>query len=82
VSTYKLLSILVASEKPGDKEYPQLVEKLLEHFAPFPSEIVERFKLHMRFKKPGESVTSYVTELCSIVKHCNLEGSFETTLKD
>jgi len=33
---YKLLSSLVALNKPGDKEYPDLVVKLSEHFAPAP----------------------------------------------
>ena len=35
---YKLLSSLVAPDKPGDKEYSDLVAKLSEHFAPAPSE--------------------------------------------
>ena len=70
-SNYKLLSSLVAPAKPGEKEYTELVEKLSEHFTPAPSEIVERFKFHTRFRKPGESVTSYVSELRSIAKRCN-----------
>ena len=48
-SNYKLLSSLIAQNKPGNKEYSQLVEKISEHFAPAPSEIVERFKFHTRF---------------------------------
>jgi len=71
---YKLLSSLVAPDKPGDKKYFDLVAKLSEHFAPAPSEIVERFKFHTRFRKLGELVTFYVSELRSIVKHCNFGG--------
>ena len=81
-SFHKLLSSLAAPEKPGDKEYTQLVEKLSKHFAPVPSEIVKRFKFHTTIRKPGESVTSYMTELRSIAKCCNFEGSLETMLRD
>ena len=65
-SNYKLLSSLLAPDKPGDKEYKTLIDKLSEHFTPAPSEIVERFKFHTRFRKPGESVTAFVSELRSI----------------
>ena len=59
-STYKLLSSLLALVKPGEKSYTFLVDKLSENFNPAPSEIVERFKFHTRFHKPGESVTAFV----------------------
>jgi len=80
VSTYKLLSSLIAPDKPGDKEYTFLVNKLLEYFTPAPS--VERFKFHTRFRKPGESVTAFVSELRSIAKHCNFGDTLEKMLRD
>jgi len=78
----RLLSSLVAPDKPGDKEYSDLVAKLSEHFIPAPSEIVKHFKFHTRFRKPGGSVTSYVSELRSIAKRCNFGGTLETMLRD
>ena len=66
-SNYKLLSSLIAPDKPGDKECSQLVEKLSEHFAPAPSEIVKRFKFHTSFQKPEESVNQ---------PHCLSETTF------
>ena len=81
-STYKLLSSLLAPAKPGDKLYTTLVDKLSEHFTPTPSEIVERFKFHTRFCKPGESVTAFVSELRSIAKSCNFGDTLETMLRD
>ena len=48
-SNYKLLSSLVAPAKPGEKEYSALVDKLTEHFAPAPSELVEHYKLDTKF---------------------------------
>ena len=61
-------------------EYTELVEKLSERFTPAPSEIVELFKFHTRFRKPGESVTSYVSELRSIAKRCNFAATLETIM--
>ena len=81
-SNYKLLSSLLAPDKPGDKEYKALVDKLSEHFTPAPSKIVERFKFHTRFRKPGESVTAFVSELRSIAKSCNFGDTLETMLRD
>jgi len=81
-STYKLLSSLIAPNKPGDKAYTFFVIKLSEHFTPTPSEIVERFKFHTRFCKPGESVTAFVSGLCSIAKHCNFGDTLKTMLRD
>ena len=65
-SNYKLLSSLVAPAKLGEKEYSALVDKLTEHFTPTPSEIVEHYKFHTRFRKSGESITAFVLELRSI----------------
>jgi len=81
-STYKLLSSLIAPDEPGDKEYTFLVDKLSKHFTPAPSKIVERFKFHTRFHKPGESATVFVSELRSIAKHCNFGDTLETMLRD
>ena len=61
---------------------PTLIDKLSEHFTPAPSEIVERFQFHTRFRKPGESVTAFVSELCSIAKSCNFGDTLETMLRD
>ena len=81
-STYKLLSSLLAPVKPGEKSYTFLIDTHSEHFNPAPSEIVERFKFHTRFHKPGESVTAFVSELCSLAKSCNFRDTLETMLRD
>ena len=79
-SNYKLLSSLVAPAKPGEKSYSFLVEKLGEHFTPAPSKIIKRFKFHTRFRKPGESVTAFVSELHSVAKYCNFNDTLEAML--
>ena len=64
-SNYKLLSSLVAPAKPGGKEYSALVDKLTEYLTPAPLEIVECYKFHTRFRKSGESVAAFMSELSS-----------------
>ena len=40
-TTYKLLSSLIVPDKPGDKDYEELVKVIKEHHNPNPSEIVQ-----------------------------------------
>ena len=69
--TYKLLRNLLAPAKPGEKTYDELVATLSAHYSPPPSEIIQRFKFHSRFRNPGESVATYVAELRSLAEFCN-----------
>ena len=81
-STYKVLRSLLSPNKPGDKEYTELVQKLSQHFSPPPSEIVEQTKFHSRFRKPGESVASFVAQLRSLSEHCNFGDTLEVMIRD
>ena len=81
-SNYKLLSSLVAPAKRGVKEHLALVDKLTEHFTPAPSVIMERYKFHTRFRKSGESVEAFVSELHSLAKFCSFGDTLETMLRD
>ena len=81
-ATYKTLRNLVSPDKPGDKTYGELVEKLSQHFRPAPSEIVERFKFHTRVRRPGESIATYVAELRSMSEFCKFGESLEVMLRD
>ena len=58
--TYKVLSSLLAPDKPGEKSFDNLVTVLKNHFCPVPSEIMERFKFNSRFRKPGGSIATYL----------------------
>ena len=81
-STYKLLRNLVAPAKPGDKTFAQRVEVLSTHFRPTPSEIVERCRFHGRYRKPGESIATFVSELRSLTEFCNFGATLETMIRD
>ena len=79
---YRVLRSLLAPVKPSEKEYDELVAKLSQHYSPTPSEIVQRFKFHSRFRKPGESVATYVSELHSLAEFCNFGSTLEVMLCD
>ena len=81
-TTYRLLHNLLAPAKPGDSSYEELVAKLTKHFNPTPSEAVQRFKFNTRVRKPGESVSTYISELRSLAEHCNYGSSLESMLRD
>ena len=79
---YKLLSSLIAPTRPGEKTYKELVDILKEHHSPEPSEIVQRYRFHTRFRKAGETVAVYVSELRALAQKCNFGGTLDNMLRD
>ncbi|KAJ8041485.1 hypothetical protein HOLleu_12313 [Holothuria leucospilota] len=79
---YKLLRNLVSPGKPGNKTYKDLVEIMGNHQNPTPSEIVQRCKFNSRFRKQGESVSSYVAELRALAEYCNYGITLNDMLRD
>ena len=79
---YKLLHSLVAPDKLGDKSFKDLVKKLTDYFNPTPSEIVQRFKFHGRYRQQRESVAAYVAELHSLAEYCNFGGTLDDMPRD
>ena len=74
LTTYTLVRNLVSPAKPGEKSYDELVNVLKEHFNPTPSETVQRSRFHGRFRKPGETVATFFSELRSLAEICNFGG--------
>ena len=68
--------------KPGEMSYQDLVVAMKTHYCSTPSEIVQRFRFNSRFGHPGESVSTYVSELRSLAEHCNFENMLEVMLRD
>ena len=79
---YKLLSSLVAPAAPGEKAYEDLVQAMTDHHSPPPSEIVQRYRFHTRFRQQGETVATYVSELRALAQWCNFGQSLENMLRD
>ena len=80
--TQNLQFALVSPNKPGDKSFAELVQALKSHYNPEPSEIIECYKFHTRFRKPGESVVTFVSELRTLAQTCNFGDSLGDMLRD
>ena len=81
-TTFKLLRSLIVPETPADKTFEQLVEVLTKYFSPPPLEIVQRFKFHSRFRRSGELVATFVSELRLLSEFCNFSDSLDSMLQD
>ena len=68
--------------KPGEKSYTQLVKVLADHHNAAPSEIAQRYRFHTRGREPGETITTYVTKLRSLVQACNFPNSLDDMIRD
>lgn len=79
---YKLHRSLITPAKPDDLSFTKLVEVLMKHYSPRPSEIVEHYKFHSRFRKPGESVSTFLSELHSLTEFCNFGATLDDMLCD
>ena len=80
--TFKVLRSLIHPKKPEETPYSELTAALKKHFMPPPSEIVQRFKFHTRFRRPTETVAEYVSELRALSEYCNFGDSLEEMLRD
>ena len=62
--------------------FSELVLLVRDHYAPKPSEIVQLYKFHNRFRSPGESEASYLAEWRHLTEHCNVGQSMEVMILD
>ena len=60
---FRLLTNLVAPQKPGELTYTEVKQKLTAHFNPKPITIAERFRFYKRQHRQGESMADYVADL-------------------
>ena len=81
-ANYRLLRSLVSPQKPSDKLYDEVVAVMKAHHCPKPSVIVQRFRFHNRFRQPGESVSTYISELRALSEHCGFGLCLDDMLRD
>ena len=62
--------------------FKKIVETLEKHHLPRPSEMVERFKFHSRYRKVDEGVVTYVAASCKLSGHCNYGETLLEMLRD
>ena len=79
---YKQLRSLIAPAKPGETDFATLSEAMKNHYLPAPSEIVQRFKFNSRFRRQGESVSTFVVELRAIAEFCNFGDTLKLMIRD
>ena len=81
-TNYRLLRSLVSPQKPSEKSYDEVVAVIKAHHCPKPSVIVQRFHFHSRFRQPGESVSTYISELRALSEHCGFGLCLDDMLRD
>ena len=69
-STYELLRTLVHPQVPATLELKDFLATLKAHFSPQTLVIAERFKLHQRSQRDGESVVEFLAALRNFSSHC------------
>ena len=81
-SMYRLMRNLCTPSKLTEKSYSELVKLVTDHFNPTPSVIVQRFHFNSRYRKPGESIATFVAELCRLTEFCSFGGVLSKMLRD
>ena len=81
-TTFKLLRNMLAPNKLGEVTFNEMVKVLSDHYSPKPSEIVSRFKFYNRSKKPGESVSMFISEVRDLARFCNFGDSLDAMIRD
>ena len=81
-TTYRLLKMLVSPERVTDLTFERLVELAKAHFNPKPSPIVKRYEFNTRSQEEGETVATFVAELCKIAQYCEYGAVLSDMLCD
>ena len=81
-ANYRLLRSLIYPQKPCEKSYDEVVVVMKAHHCPKPSVIIQCFCFHNRFRQPGESVSTYISELRALSEHCGFGLCLDDMLQD
>ena len=73
---------LVAPLKSSEISFDNLVDVMKIHYCPSPSEIVQYFEFHNKFRQPRESISIFISELRALAEHCNFGTILEDMLRD
>ena len=81
-SAYKVLRNLTSPAKTTDKSYEEIITLLRSHFAPKPSQTVQRFKFHSRVRTQGEKIADFIADLRKLASDCGFGESLDDMLRD
>ena len=70
---YHTLRALVQPHKPTEKSYKECKEALEEHFAPKPTEIVQRYRFYTCVQKCNETIPEFVANLRQLSEGCKFK---------
>ena len=59
-----------------------MVKMLSDHYSPKPSDIVSHFKFYNKSRKPGESVSTSISEVRYLARFCNFGDSLDAMIRD
>ena len=77
IETFKLACNLASPRTPRELTYKELVDTISEHFHPKKSAAVHRFKFNSKTRIPGETASTFVTELKKLAVHCGFADGDE-----
>ena len=81
-TAYHMLAYLLAPAMPAQQTYNMLVQTMKTYHSPKTSIIVQRYRFFSRFRKPGESISTFMAELRSLAKDCEFGQTLDENLRD
>ncbi|KAH7967070.1 hypothetical protein HPB49_022151 [Dermacentor silvarum] len=79
---YALLRDLVKLDQLQDKTLQDNLLVLGDHYCPKPSAVVQRFRFNTGVQTEGESVSTFVVSLRSLLEYCNFDTELGNLLTD
>ena len=65
-----------------DKTFKEIADVVRDHHQPRPSVTVQRFNFHSPTRQVGESVSTFIAELCKLSEHCDFGDTLNDMLRD
>ena len=81
-AAYKTIQSILAPKKPMEVEYAEFVRQVKQHYAPKPSEIIQRYKFYTCNRQPSESIADYVARLQTLTEYCEFGETLDSMLRD
>ena len=81
-TTYKLLRSMLAPTTLDEVAFSDVVKVLSDHYCPKPLEIISRFKFYNRSRNPGESVSTFISEVRALACFYNFGNSLDSMIRD
>ena len=81
-AAFRTIGNLVAPAKPADETYARIISVMSAFYNPKPLVIVQRYKFYSRFRRPDESISTFVAELRHLAKDCEFGTALENNLRD